>query len=218
MTRLTALVAVIGAVSLVGVSCAEEPPPVETVGFNSPATGTVHIDVFFSGAEADPPTDDVIIPVDVDLAGTASGTWVKGGPGAFNVTLDIDGGSFELDTQDPNVGVIEILYSVNAPAVGTGAFDPSTGVGGFSATLTLTIDEIVGLGPIPPACDTGLDMALSGQIDPATGELSVSQDSFSVISPGETDCGGLGALFGQLLGGPDNSASFSFSVEPQAAA
>lgn len=211
LARSAPVVALIGVLGLVGASCAQEPPPpVQVMNFNSLATGNVHLDVFVAGdPEADPPTEDVTIPVDVDLAGTATGSWSKFGGGAFDVSLDFDGGEFSLDT---DIGVITVKYNVNSPAEGAGTFDPKTGVGGFDTTAVLTIEEIVGLGPVGQPCDVGLQASLAGQIDSGTGILSVSQDSFTVVTPGATDCGGLGTIFGDLLGTPDNSMAISFRV------
>lgn len=217
LARSAPLVALIGVLGLVGASCAQEPPaPVQVVTFNSLASGSVHLDVFFPGdPEADPPTEDVTIPVDVDLGGTATGTWSKFGAGAFDVSMDLDGGEFSLVA---DIGTVTVKYSVNSPVEGTGTFNPNTGVGGFDSTAVLTIDEIVGLGPVGQPCDVGLQSSVSGQIDPATGILSATQDSFTVLTPAEDDCGGLGSLFADLLGTPDNSIGYSFRVAAAAPA
>lgn len=174
-------------------------------------TGNIHIDVLLPGdPAADPPTPDQIIPVDIDLTGQATGVWKKKGPGPFEVSLAVNGGSFPLDV--PGIGTLVVTYSTGAASEGTGSFDTSTGVGSFNTDFVVTVDSVDLLGPIAAPCNLGLGMSLSGQIDTTTGELNVSQDGFAVTPPAESDCGGLGGIFAQLLGGPDNSASLKFQV------
>lgn len=112
----------------------------------------------------------------------------------------------------PDVGTITVGYGAQAgPA--TGSFDPATGLGGFSTDLTMTVLTIDLLGgEVPPPCDVVFNLALTGQIDPGTGVLTVNQGGFSVVPPAEDDCGGLGGIMGQLLGGPLNSSVLSFEV------
>lgn len=217
--RSRALLVLMGALALVAAACAQPPAPTstETATFVSNLTGAVHIDVFVPG---ETPEEDATIPVDIPLSGNALGSWVKSGSGPFNANLTLDGGQFDLEA--PGVGTVGVAYSVESAAVATGAFAPSTGEGGFSTSAVLTVDSVtIPTGdPENPAvldftatqCDVGLDMDLAGAIDAATGMLSVSQDSFHVDVPADTDCANFGAVIGDLLGGPDNTASIGLRV------
>lgn len=209
------LIAGAAALAFVAVGCAEEPPPPAPaqLDFDSAATGNVQIDVEVPEDTSDPenPIPGYTLPVIVPLNGTASGTWVHGGSGAFSVDLGFDEGSFELVV--PNVATINIGYSAAQTQPATGTFDPATGLGGFDTAVTMTVLSIDLLGgPVAPPCDLVFELELSGQIDPGTGILDVTQDSFSVVPPGEADCAGLGGIMGQLLGGPLNSVDLSFEV------
>lgn len=202
-------VSVLALLTLIAASCAPAPPP--PIEFDSAATGTIEINVFVPGdPNADPPTEDQTIPVLIPVTGQAVGSWSGETPGPFNVNLSFNDGSFPLAV--PGVGTLAISYKIGGVAAGAGAFDPLTGVGGFDTSIAITVSEVDILGPIGQPCDLNFGMSLDGQIDPGTGALDVSQDGFAVTPPAETDCGGLGGLFGQLLGGPDNSVHLSFPV------
>lgn len=226
-TRLRALFVMLGAVGLLTAACATETPAAtETASFVSNLTGLVHMDVFVpADMDAVPPRpEDSTIPVDIDLSGTAMGKWVKSGSGKFNASLSLEGGEFDLEA--PGVGTVTVSYSVNSPATAAGAFKPSTGVGGFTTSAVLTVDQVsIPTGdPENPfvldftetTCDVGLDMDVAGAIDASSGMLSVSQDSFHVDVPADDDCNTFGEVIADLLGGPDNSVTLGFWVQPAA--
>ena len=195
-------------------ACVEEPPPAPPqIEFaDSAVSGNVHIDIPVPEDDSDPenPIPGYVIPVEVALNGTATGSWQHGGSGAFSADLEFVNDEFGIDI--PDVGTITVGYGAQAgPA--TGSFDPATGLGGFSTDLTMTVLTIDLLGgEVPPPCDVVFNLALTGQIDPGTGVLTVNQGGFSVVPPAEDDCGGLGGIMGQLLGGPLNSSVLSFEV------
>lgn len=209
LARTGPVIAVFAFLTLVAAACAPPPAPTSKANFYSDASGSIQINVLVPGdPDADPPTEDETIPVDIDLTGQASGTWESSND--FTTSISLDGGSFPLDV--PGIGTLTVTYSVAPAAAGTGSFDSTTGVGGFDVNFTVTVLEVDLLGPIAQPCDLGFGMSLTGQIDTTTGQLDVGQDGFAVTPPGATDCGGLGGVFGDLLGGPDNSASLSFMV------
>lgn len=225
--RSRALFLVIGALALFAAACSETPPPpTSTASFISNLTGAVHMDVFVpADMDAVPPRpEDSVIPVDIDLSGTAMGQWIKSGAGQFDASLTLDGGEFDLEA--PGVGTVTVSYSVNSAAGATGAFKPSTGVGGFATSAVLTVDSVsIPTGdPENPfvldftatTCDVGLDMDLAGEIDTTSGMLSVTQDSFHVDVPANEDCNTFGEVIADLLGGPDNTVTIGFRVQPAA--
>ena len=210
-TRTGMAVTVLALLTLIAAACA--PAPTAATVFSSDALGSIRINVTVPGdPDADPPTQDQTLPVDIPLTGVASGTWDTGDTGQFDVDLALDSGSFPLDV--PGIGTLTITYSINDVATGSGSFDPQTGIGGFGTSIVFTVDSVDLLGPIPPPCDLAFGMSINGMIDPGTGMLGVGQDGFAVTPPAETDCGGLGGIFGDLLGGPDNSVTLSFQVGP----
>lgn len=206
-TRTGLAVTVLALFTLIAAACAPAPGP----GFDSAVSGNIHIDVTVPGdPDAEPPTADEIIPVDIPVTGRATGAWDQADTGFFDVELALDGGSFPLEV--PGLGTLTVTYSINNVATGYGQFQPQTGIGGFDTSIVFTVDEVDALGPISQPCDLEFGMSLGGQIDPDTGMLDVGRDGFGVNPPAETDCGGLGGIFGDLLGGPDNSVNLSFLV------
>ena len=185
--------------------------PVQPTQFASAASGEIQINVLVPGdPDATPPTPDETIPVNIPITGQAQGGWAQAANGPFSVDLTIDNGSFPLEV--PGIGTLTVSYSIPEVASGGGLFDPQTGLGGFDMDLVITVDEVSLLGPIAPPCDLEFGMSLDGQIDPGTGMLGVDQEGFAVTPPQATDCGGLGGIFGDLLGGPDNSVELQFMV------
>ena len=211
--RTAILGAAIAAVAMLGSACVEDPPPAPAaLSFESAASGNVHIDIDVPENNDDPenPIPGYTIPVEVPLNGTAAGSWQHGGSGAFQADLTFANDTFGIDV--PNVGLITVGYSAQAQPA-TGNFDPATGLGGFNTDLTMTVLTIDALGgDVTPPCDVVFNLALTGQIDPGTGILTVTQSGFTVLPPANDDCGGLGGIMGQLLGGPLNSSSLSFEV------
>lgn len=195
-------------------ACAPPPPPAPAqLSFDSAASGNVHIDIEVPENNDDPenPIPGYTIPVEVPLNGTASGLWEHGGSGSFQVDLAFADDTFGIDV--PDLGTITVGYSASQAQQATGNFDPATGLGGFDTDLTMTVLSIDALGgDVAPPCDVVFNLELAGQIDPGTGILDVTQSAFTVVPPADDDCGGLGGIMGQLLGGPLNSASLSFEV------
>ncbi len=211
--RAGSVMAVLAIMALVVSACAPEPAPPTIQDFDSALSGNIHIDIFVEGdPEADPPTEDSTIPVDISLGGQATGTWSDAESGPFNASLALTGGTFPLTV--PNLPVLTVTYSVNDPAAATGNFDPVTGVGSFDTTVTVTVDSVDLLGPIAAPCNLDLNLSMAGRINPTTGHASVIQEGFTVTPPAEADCGGLGGVFGSLLGNPLNAnlATMSFDV------
>ncbi len=195
---------VVGAVAALGLAACtpppEEPAPVTEIEFDSATTSNVMI--FIEGDEENPG-----IEVTPEFSGTAAGSWDLT-DGGFGADLTFESGSFLVS--NPDLSVV-ISYDAQAtPAVGS--FDPETGVGGFETDVDLTVTNIDILGDIEQPCTVGISLDLEGQIDPETGVLDVSQESYSVTAPGEGDCSGLGGVIGDLLGGPINSWDMSFEV------
>ena len=165
--------------TLIAAACA--PAPTAATVFSSDALGSIRINVTVPGdPDADPPTQDQTLPVDIPLTGVASGTWDTGDTGQFDVDLALDSGSFPLDV--PGIGTLTITYSINDVATGSGSFDPQTGIGGFGTSIVFTVDEVDALGPISQPCDLEFGMSLGGQIDPDTGMLDVGRDGFGAVS------------------------------------
>ena len=197
---------VVAAVAAMGLAaCApqpEEPAPVTPIEFESAATSDVMI--FIEGDEETPG-----IEVTPQFNGTATGSWDVGGDGALTADLAFEDGTFPVDALGT---IVTIAYTANQTVPGVGQFDPETGVGSLQTAVDLNVVNIDLLGDIEQPCTVGIALDLEGQIDPATGVLDVSQESFTVTPPAEEDCSGLGAVIGQLLGGPINSWDLSFEV------
>lgn len=211
--RVGTVMSVLAIMALVVSACTPPAPTPTVTDFDSALRGNIHIDIFVAGdPAADPPTEDSSIPVDINVGGQATGTWSDAASGPFNASLAVNGGTFPLTV--PNLPVLTVAYSVAEPASASGHFDPTTGVGSFDTTITVTVDSVDLLGPIAAPCNLDLNLSMAGRINPATGHASVIQEGFSVTPPATDDCGGLGAIFGDLLANPlnTNSATMSFNV------
>jgi hypothetical protein len=213
-TRFGVIGAALAAMAMLLAACVEDPPPappapVQIDFADSAIAGGVRIDVEVPEDDSDPenPVPGYTLPVEVDINGTATGSWLVSGD--FEADLDIADGTFELEV--PDVATLSIAYAAEASPA-TGFFDRATGAGGLSTDLTMTVQEIDLLGEIEPPCDVVFQLDLTGSIDAGTGVLTVTQSSFDVQTPDEEDCSGLGGIMGQLLGVPTNSASLSFAV------
>ena len=142
-TRTGLAVTVLALLTLIAAACAPAPAP----GFDSAVSGNIHIDVTVPGdPDAEPPTADEIIPVDIPVTGQATGAWDQADTGFFDVELALDGGSFPLEV--PGLGTLTVTYSINNVATGYGQFQPQTGIGGFDTSIVFTVDEVDALGPI----------------------------------------------------------------------
>lgn len=206
-------VAVIGTVLTLVLGACSPPPadppadPTYQVNFDSPATSNVTFEIPDPNDPEGPPI--VLTP---SLSGDASGAWWSPPSGAFSTNLTFDDGIIDVVAGDLT---IPIGYSAAQSGPAVGGFDPTTGLGGFSADVVLTVTTVdLGGGPDPMAqpCALTMELDLEGAIDLDTGMLEVSQDGFSVTPPAEDACGGLGGIIGQLLGGPVNAYDLSFEV------
>lgn len=205
-------VGLVGAVlALVVGACAPpaEPPadPIYQVNFDSPAVSDVTFEIPDPNDPEGPPI--VLTP---SLPGNATGAWWSPPTGAFSTNLTFDDGIINVTAGDVT---IPIGYSAAQSGPAVGSFDPTTGLGGFSADVVLTVTSVDlggGADPMAQPCALTMGLDLQGAIDLNTGMLEVSQDGFSVAPPAAEDCGGLGGVIGQLLGGPVNSYSLSFEV------
>lgn len=144
--------------------------------------------------------------------GRSIGSWNQT-TGDMVTQLTFENGALIVPIPGTPVGV---GYYLAQTADATGNFSPSTGIGGLSVNLKLTVAYVDlggGASPIPSPCDVGMTLAMTGAINTLTGALSVTQSGFAVSAPAEADCGGLGGTIGSLLGGPVNSMTLSFSVQ-----
>ncbi len=203
----TPRVLAIGAVAAMGLAACSPSPvepntPATQIDFDAPASSDVMI--FIEGDEETPG-----IEVTPQFTGTASGSWWTGGNGAFVADLEFDDGSFQVDALGT---VVTISYSATQGTPAVGQFDPSTGEGGLTTSVDLQVDNIDLLGDVEQPCVVSIALDLEGQIDPVTGVLDAGQEGFAVTPPAEEDCGGLGGIMGQLLGGPVNSWDLTFEV------
>lgn len=153
------------------------------------------------------------VVVNADLPGRSIGSWDEA-TGDLVTQLTFDAGTLPVVAPDLSVGV---GYFLAQDADATGHFDPVTGAGSLAVGLTMTVAS-VDLGgratPVGQPCLVGLGLELDGAIDLATDVLAVHQSGFTVTSPAEGDCDGLGGVIGALLGGPINSMDLTFSVAP----
>lgn len=181
-------------------ACANASEAPGIIEFSGP--GDVVVTMF--GGTAEEPTETT-----VPFSGTGSGTWDEA-TGDFAMGLTVDDGSF--DVPNSPIGPITVFYTAVQNGVATGSFDPATGEGGFDLSVTMTLVGLNGPEGMPQPCDIGTDFNFVGAIDLATGVASVSQENFTMTPPGETDCGGLGALIGPMLVDGTNEASMTFQV------
>jgi hypothetical protein len=161
-----------------------EPPadPAYQVNFDSLAVSDVTFEIPDPNKPEGPPI--VLTP---SLPGDATGAWWSPPTGAFSTNLTFDGGIIDVVAGDLS---IPIGYSAAQSGPAVGGFDPTTGQGGFSADVLLTVTSFdLGGGPEPmeQPCVLALGLDLEGAIDLDTGMLEVSQDGFSVTPPAEGD-------------------------------
>jgi hypothetical protein len=181
-------------------ACASEAEAPGVIEFSGPA----QVEVTMFGGTEEEPTETT-----VPFSGTVSGTWDEA-TGDFAMGQEIDAGSFAVENSP--IGPITVFYTASQPSAATGSFDPATGEGGFQSEVVMTLVGLNGPEGMPQPCDIVSSFDFTGAIDLATGQATVSQDDFTMTPPGDTDCGGLGALIGPMLAGGSNSAVMTFQV------
>lgn len=180
-------------------ACVNETEAPGIVEFSGPSDVVVTI----FGGTPEAPTE-----TSVPFAGTGSGTWDQA-TGDFAMGLQIEDGSFPANSP---IGPVTVFYTATQNGTATGSFDPATGEGGFGLDVTMTLVGLNGPTGIAPPCDIGTSFAFEGAIDLATGQVSVSQENFTMTGPGAADCGGLGAIIGPMLTEGTNAAAMTFQV------
>lgn len=207
-TRPLGLGVVAAALVLLVAACSPPPGPdpgPSRVDFNS--DGALALSINYGTLE-----DPYVTVTEYSLA--ATGSWLADEDGGFTADLSFDDATL-VSEDSPLGGDVTITTSAAQNGPATGNFDPDTGVGGFTASVTLTLESIdTGSGPEPVGqpCDVEVSLSFTGDINLGNGWLTASDADPVITTMAPDDCGDLGEVLAPAIPGVDQHADIAFVV------